>query len=226
MTEIIEKKLFEMRDEKYHAFQAHLMPNVDFERIIGVRTPLIKEYAKALSREEDIEKFLNDLPHKYYDENNLHGFIISRCKDYEKTVKYVDALLPYVDNWATCDLLSPTVFKKHRFELKNEINRWLSSDKTYTVRFGIEMVMSHYLDEDFDAGYLEIISKIRSDEYYVNMMKAWYFATALTKQWESALPYIENNALDVWSHNKTISKARESYRITEDKKTYLKTLKR
>ncbi len=226
MTEIIEKKLFSMRDEKYRDFQAKLMPGVDFERIIGVRTPLIREYAKSLSREEDIEKFLNDLPHKYYDENNLHGFIISRCKDYEKTVKYVDAILPYVDNWATCDLLSPTVFKKHRPELKNEIDRWLSSDKTYTIRFGIEMVMSHYLDEDFDAGYLEIISKIRSDEYYVNMMKAWYFATALTKQWESTLPYIENNALDIWSHNKTISKARESYRITDSRKAYLKTLKR
>ena len=226
MTKKIEEKLFELRDEKYREFQARLMPGIDIGRIIGVRTPLLRNLAKELSKEENIDEFLNDLPHRYYDENNLHGFIISRFKDYDKAVKSVDAILPYVDNWATCDLMSPTVFKKHRKELKSEINRWLDSDKTYTVRFGIEMVMSHYLDEDFDPVYLDKISRIRSDEYYVNMMKSWYFATALAKQWDNTLPFIENNALDVWSHNKTIQKANESYRITDEQKAYLKTLKR
>ncbi|MBQ0084600.1 MAG: DNA alkylation repair protein [Clostridiales bacterium] len=225
MTDYIKKRLFEMQDLTYHDFQAKLMPNVDKERIIGVRTPLLRSFAKELAKNEKIDEFLNDIPHKYYDENNLHGFIISQCKDYEKTVKYVDALLPFVDNWATCDLLSPAVFKKHKTELEREIDRWIKSDKTYTVRFGIEMIMSHYLDADFDKKWLDKVSVLRSEEYYVNMMIAWFFATALTKQWESALPYIENKKLDKWCHNKAIQKANESYRITPEQKAHLKTLK-
>lgn len=221
----IRKKLFEMADEEYRLFQAKLMPGIDIERIIGVRTPELRRFAKELAKNGEAEEFLADLPHAYYDENNLHGFIISLCRDYGKSVEYVDALLPYVDNWATCDLLSPKVFAKNKKALAADIDRWLASDKTYTVRFGIEMIMSHFLDEDFDPSLLEKVSVIRSDEYYINMMIAWFFATALAKQWNSTAPYIENKALDVWVHNKTIQKAVESYRITDEQKAYLRSLK-
>ena len=182
--------------------------------------------ARELAKAEGIEDFLNDLPHKYYDENNLHGFIISLGKDYRQTVERVDAMLPYVDNWATCDLLSPKVFAKHKEELAGEIERWLSSDETYTIRFGIEMLMSHYLDGDFAPKWPERVSRIRSEEYYVNMMIAWYFATALSKQWAAVIPYVEQKKLAPWVHNKTIQKAIESYRITVEQKEYLRSLKR
>lgn len=225
MTEEIEKRLFALQDEKYRMFQAKLMPGVPTERIIGVRTPELRKLARELAKQEGIEAFLLALPHKYYDENNLHGFIISECRDYEKTITALDAFLPYVDNWATCDLLSPKVFRKHREHLAADIDRWLRSDQTYTVRFGIEMVMSHYLDGNFDAKWLERIAAIRSEEYYVNMMIAWFFATALAKQWDAALPYITGRALDRWTHNKTIQKATESDRITEEQKIYLRGLK-
>lgn len=225
MTDFIEKRLLELADPEYRAFQAKLMPNVPIERIIGVRTPFLRALAKEYKNDPQIDEFLGDLPHKYYDENNLHGFIISEGKDYEKTVGYVDAILPYVDNWATCDLLSPKIFKKNRDKLGREIERWLSSGKTYTVRFGIEMIQTHYLDEDFDEKWLGRVAQIRSDEYYINMMIAWFFATALTKQWDATVPYIENHTLDVWTHNKTIQKARESYCISDEKKEYLKLLK-
>lgn len=225
MQEEIQRRLFELQDEKYRLFQAKLMPGVDLERIIGVRTPELRKFAKELAKRTDIEEFLQDLPHQYYDENNLHGFIISECKDYEKTVKYVDDILLYVDNWATCDLLSPKVFKKNRKQLAGEIMRWLSSDKTYTVRFGIGMIMSHYLEEDYDSIWLERVAIIRSEEYYINMMIAWFFATALAKQWEDTVKYLEQQRLDTWVHKKTIQKAVESYRITEEQKTYLRSLK-
>ena len=225
MKEEMQRRLFELQDEKYRLFQAKLMPGVDLERIIGVRTPELRKLAKELAKRAEIEEFLQDLPHQYYDENNLHGFIISECKDYEKTVKYVDDILPYVDNWATCDLLSPKVFKKNRKQLAGEILRWLSSGKTYTVRFGIGMIMSHYLEEDYDSIWLERVAFIRSEEYYINMMIAWFFATALAKQWEDTVKYLEQQRLDTWVHKKTIQKAVESYRITEEQKTYLRSLK-
>ena len=225
ITEIIEKRLFENQDLKYREFQAKLTPGIEIEEIIGVRTPVIRKLAKEFSKAEDIDIFLAELPHKYYDENNLHGFIISECKDYEKTIKYLDVFLPYVNNWATCDLLSPKSFKKNRNLLKNDCLKWIASDEVYTKRFGIEMVMSHYLDEDFDESFLLLISSVRSDEYYINMMIAWFFATALAKQWDSVIPYIENNRLDKWTHNKTIQKSVESYRITDEQKAFLKTLK-
>ncbi len=217
--------LYENADPEYRLFQAKLMPGVDIERIIGVRTPILRKLAKDLAKDPDIDVFLNDLPHKTYDENNLHGFIISECKDYEKSVKYVDAILPYVDNWATCDLLSPKAFKKNRGRLIADIDRWLASSGTYTVRFGIEMLMSHYLDEDFKPEYLEKLTAIKSGEYYVNMVLAWFFATALAKQWDDAVKYIEQKRLSVWVHNKTIQKAAESYRITDEQKNYLRGLK-
>ncbi len=226
MTDTIEKRLFEEADEGYRAFQAKLMPGVDPERIIGVRTPVLRKLAKELAKCGGIDAFLTDLPHRYYDETNLHGFIISEIKDYDRAVACVDALLPYVDNWATCDLLSPKAFKKNRDRLGADISRWLASGETFTVRFGIEMTQSHYLDEDYDPSWLARVAEVRSDEYYVRMMVAWFFATALTKRWDDALPYIESGALDTWTHNKTIQKATESYCITDERKTYLRTLKR
>lgn len=226
ITDEIEALLAERADPEYRLFQARLMPGTDPERILGVRTPDLRKLAKELAKREDIDEFLSGLPHRYYDENNLHGFIISECRDYRKTVGYVDAILPFVDNWATCDLLSPKVFRKHKTELLSEIDRWIASDRVYTVRFGIEMLMSHYLDGDFRPEYLEKVTALRSDEYYINMMIAWFFATALTKQWDAALPILAENRLAVWTHNKTIQKACESYRITEEQKALLKTYKR
>lgn len=223
--EEIEKLLFERRDEKYAAFQAKLTPSVDSELFIGVRVPEVRKLAKQLKNEPTASEFISELPHKYYDENMLHGLLVSEIKDYEKAVEETERFLPYVDNWAVCDIMSPKVFKKHKTELLEKIREWTRSKETYTIRFGIEMLMSHYLDEDFKAEYLEIPAAIRSEEYYVNMMTAWFFATALAKQWDSTVPYIENNRLDKWTHNKTIQKAVESYRITDEQKAYLRTLK-
>lgn len=211
-------------DEKYRVFQQKLMPNIAIERILGVRTPVLRKYAKTLS-EEERECFLAALPHEYTDENNLHGFLIEGIKDFDRCVKEIDRFLPYVDNWATCDLMSPKIFKKHKEELLIHIKRWLKSSRVYTVRFGIEMLMSHYLDEDFKVCYLDWVAAIKSDEYYVKMMVAWYFATALAKQYDATIPYIEQKKLAVWTHNKAIQKSVESYRITDEQKEYLKGLK-
>ena len=223
--EAIEKLLFELRDEEYAQFQAKLTPSVDPELFIGVRVPEVRKLAKQLKNDPMVDAFLKELPHKYYDENMLHGLLISEIKDYDKAVEETDIFLPYVDNWAVCDIMSPKVFKKHKTELIEKIREWSGSGETYTIRFGIEMLMSHYLDDDFRAEYLEIPAAIRSEEYYVNMMIAWFFATALAKQWDSTIPYVENNRLDKWTHNKTIQKAIESYRITDEQKAYLRTLK-
>ena len=223
--ESITKLLFELRDEEYAKFQAKLTPSVDPKLFIGVRVPDVRKLAKELKNDPGVEVFLQELPHKYYDENMLHGLLISEIKDFDIAIKETDRFLPYVDNWAVCDIMTPKVFKKHKTELIECIRKWAKSKKTYTIRFGIEMLMSHYLDDDFKAEYLDIPARIRSDEYYVNMMIAWFFATALTKQWDSAIPYIENVRLDKWTHNKTIQKAVESYRITDEQKSYLRTLK-
>jgi 3-methyladenine DNA glycosylase AlkD len=221
----IKEKLFELQDLKYRDMQVKIIPNIDADSIIGVRTPELRSLAKELSKRDDVEEFLNDLPHKYFDENQLHAFILSAMKDYEKCIDGVEAFLPYVDNWATCDQMSPKIFKKNRKDLLKHINKWIKSKKTYTIRFGVGMLMEHFLDEDFDLKYPEQVSKIRSEEYYVNMMLAWYFATALAKQYDSVLPFIEERKLDTWTHNKAIQKSVESYRITDEQKTYLKTLK-
>ena len=221
----IQEHLFEMQDKEYRDFQSKLIPTVDEECFIGVRTPDLRKYASALAKQEDIPVFLNALPHKYFDENQLHAFIISVMKDYESCVTELDRFLPYVDNWATCDQMSPKVFKKHRTELLAQIREWIASDRTYTVRFGIGMLMEHYLDDDFDPEYPEMVAAVHSEEYYINMMIAWYFATALAKQYETILPFIEGQRLEAWTHNKAIQKAVESNRITADQKTYLKTLK-
>ena len=225
IMESITKLLFELRDEEYTKFQAKLTPSVDPKLFIGVRVPDVRKLAKELKNDPGVEVFLQELPHKYYDENMLHGLLISEIKDFDIAIKETDRFLPYVDNWAVCDIMSPKVFKKHKTELIECIRKWAKSKKTYTIRFGIEMLMSHYLNDDFKAEYLDIPARIRSDEYYVNMMIAWFFATALTKQWDSAIQYIENVRLDKWTHNKTIQKAVESYRITDEQKSYLRTLK-
>ncbi len=225
ICEEIKKELFDMQDTAYGEFQCKLMPTVEKDSVIGVRTPELKKYAKVIAKRIDADEFLHDLPHKYYDENQLHGFILCEMKDYDKCMEEVNRFLPYVDNWATCDTMLPKVFKKHHTELLEQISIWLKSDKTYTLRFGIKMLMNHFLDEDFALEYPTMVSKIRSDEYYVNMMIAWYFATALAKQYDAVLPFIEKRTLDVWTHNKSIQKSVESYRITNEQKEYLKSLK-
>lgn len=221
----LQARLFEVQDLKYKDFQARLMPTIDPETIIGVRTPALRAFAKEFSREPEAEEFLKALPHEYYEENNLHGFLIERIKDYDTAVAAIDAFLPYVDNWATCDLMSPKVLGKHLPELEGKIREWMSSDLTYTIRFGVEMLMSFFLDGQFKPEYLELVARLRSEEYYVNMMIAWFFATALAKQYDAALPYLLNRRLDPWVHNKTIQKSVESYRITDEHKAYLRTLK-
>ena len=177
-------------------------------------------------KEKSYEPFLKELPHMYFDENQLHAFIISEMKDYDTCISYLDDFLPYVDNWATCDQMSPRIFIKHHSELLEHIKMWLKSKETYTIRFGIKMLMQHFLDEDFKEDYLRWIANIHSEEYYVNMMIAWFFATSLSKQYASTISYLKEQKLDSWVHNKTIQKAVESYRITEEQKVYLKSLKK
>ncbi|MCR4605497.1 MAG: DNA alkylation repair protein [Eubacterium sp.] len=225
MKEKIRKKLFQMQDKKYREFQGGLIPTEDGSLMIGVRTPDLRSYAKELAKRDDISEFLDDLPHEYFDENQLHAFIISEFRDYEKCLDEVCRFLPYVNNWATCDQMGPKVFKKHKKELLPQIKKWIKSKETYTIRFAIKMLMTHFLDDDFDIAYPEIIAGIRSDEYYVNMMIAWYFATALAKQWDRVIPFIEEHKLSTWTHNKAIQKSVESNRISGEQKEYLKSLK-
>ena len=225
MTEI-QKRLFALQDVAYKQFNSKLIPNIDPDTMIGVRTPELRKLAKEFSKREEGVRFLQELPHQYYEENNLHGFMIGECKDFKQAMELVIDFLPYMDNWATCDIGAPKVFKKHLDEVLPYIKRWIASDKTYTIRFGIGTLMKFYLDENFSIDYLEFVANLRSEEYYVDMMIAWYFATALAKQYDATIPYIENQRLDMWTHNKTIQKAVESYRITKEKKEYLKSLKR
>ena len=221
----IKNHLYELKETDYKEFMAKLIPTVDPESVLGIRTPALRNYAKELAKRDDIDEFLHSLPHELFDENQLHAFILSELKDYDRCIKEVDNFLPYVDNWATCDQLSPKVFKKHKKELLASIKTWLKSKDTYTIRFAIGMLMQYFLDDEFDETYPKTVAKIKSDEYYINMMIAWYFATALAKQYDAILPYIEKNVLDKWTHNKTIQKAIESYRITDEQKEYLKSLK-
>lgn len=223
----LQQRLFKMRDEKYAAFQAKLTPGIPSESFIGIRVPILRAFAKEFIKEPEHEAFLKHLPHNYYDENMLHGLILSLLKDYDKCIEMTDAFLPYVDNWAVCDIMSPKVFAKHKEDLLQKINTWSKSSHTYTCRFGLEMLMTHFLDKDFKPEYLEIPAIVKNEEsYYVNMMIAWFFATALAKQWDASLPYFTNNRLSTWCHNKTIQKACESFRITPEQKAFLRTLKR
>ena len=228
----IREKLFSMQDLKYRDFSASLMPTVDKRRVIGVRTPVLKAFAKELIKSayllgefSDIDAFFGAVPHEYFEENNLHAFLISEIKDFELCIRKTEEFLPYVDNWATCDSFRPKCFRKNTDELLPYINRWLKSEKTYTVRFAIELLMVYFLDEHFSPVYPDSVSKIRSDEYYVNMMIAWYFATALAKQYESVISYIEKRKLSKWIHNKSIQKSVESFRITAEQKEHLASLR-
>ena len=218
-------QLFELKDDKYGDFSSKLTPNLDRSKVIGVRIPLVRKIAKEYIKDDESKEFLKSLPHKYFDENILHGLLISEIKDYDECINYLNEFLPYVDNWAVCDTMSPTIFKKNKDKLIKNIKVWIKSKHTYTCRFGIGILMSHYLDDDFREEYLSLASSIHSEEYYVNMMIAWFFATALAKKWDETIPYIENKKLDKWVHNKTISKAIESYRISDERKEYLRSLR-
>ena len=221
----IQQELFALQDLSYRDFHAKLMPTVDKARVIGVRTPKLRAFAKEFGKTEEAKEFLKVLPHQYYEENNLHGLLIEQIKDYPTLIRELNRFLPCIDNWATCDLRTVRVVKKHLDTFTEEVERWLASDHTYTIRFGIGMLMRYYLEEHFSLEYPEKVAKIRSEEYYVNMMRAWYFATALAKQYEAIFPFLEEKRLDAWTHNKTIQKAIESYRITQEQKAYLRTLR-
>ena len=221
----IQQELFALQDLSYRDFHAKLMPTVDKARVIGVWTPKLRAFAKEFGKTEEAKEFLKVLPHQYYEENNLHGLLIEQIKDYPTLIGELNRFLPCIDNWATCDLLTVRVVKKHLDTFTEEVERWLASDHTYTIRFGIGMLMRYYLEEHFSLEYPEKVAKIRSKEYYVNMMRAWYFATALAKQYEAIFPFLEEKRLDAWTHNKTIQKAIESYRITQEQKAYLRTLR-
>ncbi|MCR5810754.1 MAG: DNA alkylation repair protein [Lachnospiraceae bacterium] len=223
--EEIVKELFRMQDKDYALLQAKILPTVAADRIIGVRTPELRTFAKSLYRDKDKDAFLSCAPHQYFDEDQLHAFVISLEKDFDKCIAEVGAFLPFIDNWATCDQLSPKAFKKEPEKLLPYIHTWIKSDKTYTVRFAIGMLMQHFLDDRFDTKYADMVAEVRSEEYYVNMMIAWYFATALAKQYDAVLPYLQEKRLADWVHNKAIQKSVESYRITPEQKEYLKTLK-
>lgn len=224
-TTSIQTALFALQDKTYQQFQCKLMPTVDPSLVIGVRTPQLRCYAKEIYGTTRMREFLNTLPHTYYDENNLHVFCLALGKDYRETLTLVKEFLPYVDNWATCDQMNIKVFGKHQKELMKEIKIWIHSSETYTIRYSIGCLMRYYLDDNFTKDILKMVASVHSDEYYVNMMIAWFFATALAKQYDATIPYLEEHRLAPWIHQKTIQKARESYRIDDEKKGYLLTLK-
>ncbi len=225
MRRAIRQRLISLSEPKYRDFSSSLMPSVDKDSVLGVRIPALRAYVRELSK-EDVEPFLSALPHKYFEENNLHAFLICEIRDFDACISKVEEFLPYVDNWSTCDSLRPKCFKKNAARLMPYIKKWLESDKEYTVRFGIEMLMTYFLDENFSEEHLALVAAVRREEYYVKMMVAWYFATALAKRWDSTILYVENGTFDTWVHNKTIQKARESYRITAEQKEYLQRLKK
>lgn len=220
--EEIQKQLFELQDMAYRDFHSRLMPDIDKETVIGIRVPMLRKYAKSIAGTELAEKFIKELPHCYYEENNLHMMLITGIKDYDRCLTEIERFLPYIDNWATCDFPAPKCFENHKEDLLPVIKRWIASSETYTIRYGIGMLMRLYLDADFDTEYVRIVAEVKSDEYYVNMMIAWYMATALAKQWDAVIPYIEEHRMSDWVHRKTIQKAVESYRITDEQKKYLK----
>lgn len=222
---VLQKQLFALQDVGYREFHSRLMPNIDKERIIGIRTPVLRKFAKDFMKSEEAKVFVQELPHRYYEENNLHMMVITSIRDFETCLAEVERFLPFIDNWATCDFAEPKCFARHKAELLPSIQKWIVSGETYTIRYGIGMLMRLYLDEDFSPEYPAMAAEVLSEEYYVNMMIAWYFATALAKQWASVIPYLEERRLPEWVHKKTIQKAIESYRITPEQKEYLRTLR-
>lgn len=221
----VEEELFKLQDKKYQKLQVNLVPNVDKEKIIGVRVPEIRKLAKKYKNDDSVNEFLKELPHKYYDENLLHGLIISEIKDYDRCIEEVEMFLPYVDNWAVCDTMSPKIFAKNKDKLIIIIKKWIKSSELYTCRFGIRMLMNHFLKDDYKEEYLELPAAIHTDEYYLKMMIAWFYATALAYRWNDTIKYLDERKLDKWTHNKTIQKAIESYRITDSQKDYLRKIK-
>ncbi len=221
----IQERLFSLKDETYRAFHSRLIPNIPSERVIGVRTPQLRALAKEFAGTDAAADFLAVLPHTYFEEMQLHSFLIAQYLDFEETLDAVNRFLPYIDNWATCDQLSPKAFRKYPEQLLPAIRQWLAANETYTVRFGIGMLMNHFLDERFAPEYPEWVAAAESEEYYINMMIAWYFATALSKQWDAVIPYFRAHRLSPWLHKKSIQKATESFRIPTDRKLYLRTLK-
>lgn len=222
----VTEKLFALQDLEYKRFHSKLMPTINPDVIIGVRTPDLRKLTKELKDTPEADAFLQELPHHYYEENNLHGFLIETIKDFDGCIAALNEFLPYVDNWATCDMMAPKVLKKDLPKLYEWVKAWIASGETYTIRFGVNMLMKYYLEDAFLPEYPELVASIRSEEYYVKMVMAWYFATALAKQYEVVLPYLTEHRLDTWTHNKTIQKAVESYRITKEQKEFLKSIKR
>lgn len=221
----LEKELFKNQDLKYRDFTSSLTPGFELDFFIGVRVPILRQIAKRMYKEENYKSFLKEVPHKYHEEYVIHSLLINEIKDYDDCINELNRFVPYINNWAVSDTIRPKVFNKNKDILINTISEYITSNKTYTLRVGILLLMTYYLDESFDEKYLEMVSKVKSNEYYVNMMIAWYFATALAKQKEKTLPYLEKYKLDKWVHNKTISKAIESFRISNEDKQYLKTLR-
>ena len=219
--------LFALKDENYRRFHAKLIPDIPIDNIIGVRTPVLRKYAKEVAKLPEAHIFLESLPHIYYEENNLHGALLSLLypKDIIAFMEQLERFLPYVDNWATCDMLSPKIFKKHLPYVYERVQKWLQSDAVYTIRFGIVTLLGFYLDDAFEPEMLQLVANVRSEEYYVNMAVAWYFSMALVKQYDATLPYIQNRVLEPWTHNKSIQKAIESRRIPQETKAYLRGLK-
>jgi 3-methyladenine DNA glycosylase AlkD len=224
--ENIKKDLLSMKDDSYKKFICNLIPNISDQTVIGIRTLILKKYAKTLKKECDTTDFLNNLPHEYLEENSLHSFLIMEIKDFSECIKKVDEFLPFVDNWAVCDSLRPKCFKNNKSELFGYIQKWIKSSHEYTVRFGIQMLMLHFLEDDFSPCHFKIIESIKRDEYYIKMMIAWYFSTALTVRFQDTVNFLIKNTLDVWTHNKTIQKAKESFKISDEQKTLLNTLRR
>ena len=218
-------RLMKVKDDKYKEFQYKLVPNISKETIIGIRTPEMRKIAKEIFESEERDSFLNDLPHKYYEENLIHFFIISMIKDFDECVKRVEEFLPYVDCWPVSDQASPKSFRKNHKKLLPYIKKWIKSKHVYTARFGIRMLMNEYLGEDFKEDYLKVVSSVKGNDYYLKMMVAWYFATALAKRYDETISYFENHVLDEWIHKKAIQKALESYRVTDEHKKYLSSIR-
>lgn len=224
----ITTQLFIMQDNEYKEFHGRLMPTVNPDTILGIRVPILRKFsnqlAKSLSKEKLLE-FMNELPHKYYEENNIHAFLIEKIKDFDECIVALEKFLPFVDNWATCDMMNPKILKKNTQQLFCKIKEWIASPHVYTIRYGIGMLMRYFLDDNFKTEYLDMVAAVKFDEYYVNMMKAWFFATALAKQYEATLPYIKEKRLDNWSHNKAIQKSIESFRVPKEHKEELRRYK-
>ena len=222
----IRTEVFRLKDEEYRKFYAKLMPTVKYERIIGVRIPVLRKLAKKFAKTDEAQMFLNQLPHDFYEENNIHALLLAEITDFDSALRETERFLPYIDNWATCDMPPLTAFKNNPFRVLPLVEKWLKSNHTYTVRYAIKVLMDFFMEERFDPRYPEWVCAVKSDEYYVNMMIAWYFATALAKHYDDVLPYITDGRLSLWVHNKTIQKAVESYRINLETKKFLKELRR